>query len=63
MKFLSLRWVFLLAAFAGAARCVFFGVTPARLAFAAVCGLLWFWLSRRKVHSIDREVLGLRPRR
>jgi hypothetical protein len=63
MKFLGLRWIFLLAALAGAARCVFFAATPARLAFAAACGLLWFWLSRLKVHSLDRGVLGVPPRR
>ncbi len=63
MKLLSLRWVFLLAAFAGGARCVFFDATPARAVFAAVCALLWFWLSRLKVHSLDRETLGVPPRR
>jgi hypothetical protein len=63
MKFLSLRWIFLLAAFAGAARCVFFGATPPRAAFAFVCALLWLRLSRLKVRSLDRGVLGLPPRR
>lgn len=63
MKLLSLRWVFLLAAFAGAARCVFSDATAGRVAFAAACGALWFWLSRLKVHSLDRETLGVPPRR
>jgi hypothetical protein len=63
MKFLSLRWLFLLAAAAGAARCAFFDATPARAAFAAVCGLLWFWMSRRQVRALDRTTLGLPPRR
>ena len=63
MKILSLRWVFLLAAFAGAARCAYSGATPAACGSAAACGLLWFWLSRRKVHSLDRETLGVPPRR
>ena len=63
MTFLSLRWIFLLGAVASAARCAFFDATPGRIGFAAVSGLLWFWLSRRKVHSIDRDRLGLPPRR
>ena len=63
MKLLSLRWVFLLAALAGAARCVLSGVTPARAGFAAACGLLWFRLSRLKVRSLDRASLGVPPRR
>ena len=63
MKLLSVRWLFLLAAVAGVARCVLSGATPPRLAFACACGLLWFWLSQRKVHSLDRESLGVPPRR
>jgi hypothetical protein len=63
MKFLSLRWVFLLAAVAGGARCVFFDATASEFGFAVVCGLIWFALSRRKVHSLDRDALGLPPRR
>ena len=63
MKFLPLRWVFLLAAVAAAARCVFFNGTAAELGIAAACALLWFVMSRRKVHSLDRETLGLPPRR
>ena len=63
MKFLGLRWIFLLGAVAGAARCVFFDATAPEFGFAAVCGLLWFGLSRRKVHSLDRRTLGLPPRR
>jgi hypothetical protein len=63
MKFLSLRWVFLAAAAALAARCAFFNATSYDFCLAALCGLIWFGLSRRKVHSLDRESLGLRPRR
>ena len=62
-RFLRLRWLFLLAAVAGAARCAFFVATPARAEFAAACGLAWFWMSRRKARSLDRESLGLPPRR
>jgi hypothetical protein len=62
MGFLSLRWIFLLASVVAAARCAFFDATPARVVFAAACGLLWFWLSRRKVRALDRETLGLPPR-
>lgn len=58
-----LRWVFLLLAVLGAARCVFSAATPGRLVFSAVCAALWFWLSRRKVLSLDRQVLGIPPRR
>ncbi|MFI5350915.1 MAG: hypothetical protein ACHQ2Z_15315, partial [Elusimicrobiota bacterium] len=63
MKFLSLRWIFLLAAVAGAARCIFFDPAAPEFGFYVVCGLLWFALSRRKVHSLDRESLGFPPRR
>jgi hypothetical protein len=63
MGILSLRWVFLLAAVAGGARCVFGGATPGRLGFAVACGALWLWMSLRKIRSIDRESLGLPPRR
>ena len=63
MRFLSLRWIFLAAAVAGAARCVFFDAAAPEFAFAAVSALIWFGLSRRKVHSLDRATLGLRPRR
>jgi hypothetical protein len=63
MKVLSLRWIFLLAAVAAAARCVFFQASPAQFGFAAAFGLVWFALSRRKVHSLDREELGIKPRR
>ena len=63
MSVSSLRWAFLVAAVAGAARCAFFEATGPRVAFAAACGVAWFWMSRRKVRSIDRETLGLPPRR
>jgi hypothetical protein len=62
MKLLSLRWAFLLAAVAAAARCAFSGFTSARAAFALVCCALWLWLSRRKVRSLDRDTLGVPPR-
>ena len=58
-----LRGILLLAAVAGAVRCAFFDATPARAGFAAVCALLWFWLSRRQVRALDRATLGLPPRR
>ena len=62
MTYLTLRWIFLLAALAGAGRCAFSGTTPERAGFAAACGLLWYLLSRRKARSLDREVLGVPPR-
>ena len=62
MKFLSLRWVFLLAALAGAVLCAFAGTTLPRAGATAACGLLWYLLSRRKMHSLDRETLGVPPR-
>jgi hypothetical protein len=58
-----LRWLLLLAAAAAGARCVFFGTTPPFLVLTAAAGLLWFWLSRRKVRSLDRDTLGVPPRR
>lgn len=63
MKAASLRWVFLPAAAASGASCLLGTATPGRLAFAAVCAALWFGLSRRKVLSLDRESLGIPPRR
>lgn len=63
MKLLSLRWAFLLAALAGAARCAFSGAAPARVVFAIACALVWLWLSRRKMRSLDRGTLGVPPRR
>ncbi|MDE2141706.1 MAG: hypothetical protein KGJ84_04770 [Elusimicrobia bacterium] len=62
-KLAALRWVFLLAAAAGGARCLLGAATAGRLAFAVACASLWFWLSRRKVLSLDRSVLGIPPRR
>jgi hypothetical protein len=63
IKLSSLRWVFLLAAAAGGLRCLLGTATPGRIALAAVCAGLWFWLSRRKVLSLDRATLGIPPRR
>jgi hypothetical protein len=63
MKVSSLRWVLLAAAVVGAARCFFSGASAPRLAFASACGLAWFWMSRRKVRSLDRGTLGVPPRR
>jgi uncharacterized membrane protein YbjE (DUF340 family) len=63
MKLSSLRWLLLPAAAVSGALCVFSGVTPARAAVAAVCGLGWYRLSRAKVRSLDRAVLGIPPRR
>lgn len=62
MTYLSLRWLFLAAALAGAGACALFGVTPARAAASAACGLIWVLLSRRKARSLDRQFLGLPPR-
>jgi hypothetical protein len=63
MRLLTLRWPLLLIAAAGASRCAFSGTNWRRLTATAVCGLLWFWLSRRKVRSLDRDALGVPPRR
>jgi hypothetical protein len=46
----------------GAALCFFTRVTLERAAFTLSCGGLWVYLSRRKIHSIDRDVAGLAPR-
>jgi hypothetical protein len=37
-------------------------VTMERAAFTLVCGGLWVYFSRRKIHSIDRDFAGLAPR-
>ena len=63
MRFSSLRWVFLLAAVAGLVRCAFFDAGPAFIGSTAACGLLWLWMSRRKRRSLDRDALGIPPRR
>lgn len=58
-----LRWLLLLASSAFALRCVFSGTTPLRALGTVATGTLWFWLSRRKVLSLDRGRMGLSPRR
>ncbi len=63
MKLSSLRWLLLPAAVVSGALCVFSAVTPGRAAAAVLCGLGWFRLSRAKVRSLDRGVLGIPPRR
>ena len=63
MRVSSLRWLCLLAAVAGGAWCALRGADAARVGVCAACGALWFWLSRRKVRSLDRDSLGLPPRR
>jgi hypothetical protein len=63
MELANLRWPLLAAALIGAGRCAFFEATPRRLEVTAACGLGWFLLSRRKVHSLDRENRGAPPRR
>ena len=57
------RWIFLLAAVLGGLRCLLGTATPGRILFAAACAGLWFWMSRRKVLSLDRGTLGIPPRR
>jgi hypothetical protein len=63
MKRAGLRWLFLLAAVVGGVRCVLGTASLGCLALTLLCGGLWFVLSRRKVHSLDRETLGIPPRR
>lgn len=63
MKLSLARWLLLPAAVAGAALCAFRGLTPRRAAFTAASGLGWYWLSRRKIRSLDRETLGIPARR
>jgi hypothetical protein len=58
-----LRWALFAGAVLGAARCFLTRATPGRLAFTAVCAGFWFVLSRRKVYSLDADVVGLRRRR
>jgi hypothetical protein len=62
IRVVSLRWVFLVAAVVSGAWCVLLRATPGRAAFAAVSGLAWYGLSRRKVLSLDRSTLGIPPR-
>jgi hypothetical protein len=59
----TLRWVFLLLAILTALRCLWSGAAPGRLLFGAVCAVAWYALSRRKVLSLDRQMLGIPPRR
>jgi hypothetical protein len=58
-----LRWTLLTWSAASALLCVWSGMTPARAASTVVTGTLWYWLSRRKVLALDRESLGIPPRR
>ena len=59
----SLRWVYLAVAAVSGLRCLLGTATLGRIAFTAACAGLWFWLSRRKVLSLDRQSLGIPPRR
>ena len=63
MRLAALRWLLLPAAAVSGALCVFGRLTPLRAAVAAVCGLGWYAASRAKVRSLDRQVLGIPPRR
>jgi len=63
MKLSAARWLLLPAAAVAGALCVFGRPTPARASVAVVCGLGWYGLSRGKVRSLDRDVLGIPPRR
>lgn len=58
-----LRWALLAWSAASAALCVLAGMTPARAASTVVTGTLWYLLSRRKVLALDRESMGIPPRR
>lgn len=49
-----LRWLLLpVSALSGAL--AFYRATPGRLTTAVLFGLAWYGLSRRKVHSLDRD--------
>jgi hypothetical protein len=63
MKLSSVRWLLLPVAAVAGALCVFSAPTPGRAAVAVLCGLGWYRLSRAKVRSLDRGVLGIPPRR
>jgi hypothetical protein len=63
LKAETLRWVFLLLTVLDAIRCLWSGATPGRLLFGAACAVGWYVLSRRKVLSLDRQTLGIPPRR
>jgi hypothetical protein len=63
LKAETLRWVFLPLSILTALLCLWSGATPGRVLFGAVCAAGWFILSRRKVHSLDRQMLGIPPRR
>jgi hypothetical protein len=57
-----LRWSLLSWSAVSALLCVFLGTTPGRAVSTVVSGTAWFLLSRRKVLSLDRGILGF-PRR
>ncbi len=63
MRLSGLRWLLLPVAVVAGGLCVFSGLTLVRAAAAVVCGLGWYRLSRAKVRSLDREALGILPRR
>ncbi|OGS37107.1 MAG: hypothetical protein A2506_08795 [Elusimicrobia bacterium RIFOXYD12_FULL_66_9] len=62
MRDALLRLILLLAAFAGAVRCLFWGATPLSLGVMVACGLASAVISWRKARSIDRDRMGLPPR-
>lgn len=55
MKVESLRWVLLPVAVLALLALILRGLEPRSAAVFAVCGLAWFALSRRKMHSLDRD--------
>lgn len=54
MRIDGARWL-LLPVTALSAAAAFYRATPGRVAAAALCGLAWYALSRRKIHSLDRD--------
>ena len=55
MRLDRLRWTLLPAAVVALLVVVVKGATPGRLAFALICALAWYALSRRKAYSLDRD--------
>lgn len=55
MKLETARWLLLPVAALAALALFVRGVEPRSAALFSVCGLGWFALSRRKMHSLDRD--------
>jgi hypothetical protein len=63
MKNAIIRWALFFSASIAAAVCLLGHFTIKRACVFVVCAAAWYLMSRRKVLSLDRQALGIPPRR